>query len=139
MTSSGYICNIINLRILILFFQISNLWISFFDFPNFRILIFEYFSKNFNFPKKNLDLFFMFSYIRGGPFSPPLFEIRGTALLLQSLIIFQLHNFPNFIFQKPNFSHPTYIHYLIFILWLGFAIPGPGIPDDFRGNLNPGN
>ena len=22
---------------------------------------------------------------------------------------------------------------------LGFAIPGPGIPDDFRGNLNPGN
>ena len=25
------------------------------------------------------------------------------------------------------------------IMQLGFPIPGPGIPDDFRGNLNPGN
>ena len=57
----------------------------------------------------------MFSYIRGGSFSPPIFEIRGAALPLQSLIIFQLHNFPNCIFRKLNFSHLTYIHYLIFI------------------------
>ena len=25
------------------------------------------------------------------------------------------------------------------ILGLGLQIPGPGIPDDFGGNLNPGN